>query len=253
MTGTEESEAYRLIDERLSAVREKLARAEGASPYHQKVTLMAVTKTIDADRINHVLDCCGITDIGENRPQELCEKYPLLHLDGVRVHQIGTLQSNKVKYIIDKTAMIHSLDSQNLAQEIEKQAAKHALLADCLIEINIGREENKGGILPDEDALFRFYESAAVLPHVRVRGVMTIAPNTHDRDAYLRYFSETRRLYEALRARYLDNALPAGCAPVLSMGMSGSFEEAVLCGADIVRVGSAIFGERTYPAAKTVV
>ena len=247
-----ENEAYRAIDDRLAAVRERLARAEAQSPYHQKVTLMAVTKTIDADRINHVLDEGGITDIGENRPQELCEKYPLLHLDGVRVHQIGTLQSNKVKYIIDKTALIHSLDSLTLAAEIEKQAAKRGITAECLVEINIGREENKGGILPEESVLFPFYESAAEFPHVRIRGLMTIAPNTHDREAYLRYFGETRRLYEALRARYLDAALPGDVSPVLSMGMSGSFEEAVLCGADIVRVGSAIFGERVYPAAKTV-
>lgn len=251
MTDTDINDTYRLLEDRLSAVREKVTRAEAQSPYHQKVTLMAVTKTIDADRINYVLDRCGITDIGENRPQELCEKYPLLHLDGVRVHQIGTLQTNKVKTVIDKVSLIHSLDSVNLAAEIEKQAGKRGITADCLIEINIGREENKGGIPPEEEALFSLYETAAAHPHLRVRGVMTVAPNCHDREKYLAFFGETRKLYEALRVRYLDRTLDAGCPPVLSMGMSGSYEEAILCGADIIRVGSAVFGERVYPAKRT--
>ena len=239
-----EKEIYSMIEERLQSVRERIARAEALSPYHQTVTLMAVTKTIDAERINYVLDRCGVTDIGENRPQELCEKYPLLHLSDKRVHQIGTLQSNKVRLILDKVALIHSLDSFSLAKEIEKQAWKRELNADCLIEINIGREPQKGGILPEE--LDSFFETVSSLPHLCIRGLMTIAPNTGERAAYLRYFTETRRLFESLCAKYLSKTLPKEKKPLLSMGMSGSFEEAVLCGSDIVRVGSAIFGERTY-------
>ena len=240
-----EEPVYSEIENRLLSVRERIARAEALSPYHQSVTLMAVTKTIDSDRINYVLDRCGISDIGENRPQELCLKYPDLHLSGKRVHQIGTLQSNKVKTILDKVSLIHSLDSVSLASEIEKQGGKRQIVSDCLIEINIGREPQKGGILPEE--LFSFYEKVAPLPHLLVRGLMTIAPNTGDRESYLSYFSETRRLYEDFCSRCLDGALPKGKKPLLSMGMSGSFEEAILCGTDLVRVGSAIFGERIYP------
>lgn len=240
-TGSQEqTAAFAAIGQRVSDVRAALADACAASPYHQNVTLMAVTKTVSADRINHAIDACGIRCIGENRVQELCEKYPLLHLDGVSVHLIGSLQSNKVKYIIDKVDMIHALDSLSLAKEIDRQAEKHGKIMDCLIEINIGREESKGGILPEE--LFSFYDAVRAFPHVRVRGVMTIAPNTHDPDSYLRYFGETRRLFETLCETRLKET---GVTPVLSMGMSDSFREAVLCGSDIVRVGSAIFGKRS--------
>lgn len=241
-TTAEQMEAFAKIDTCLKDVRASIKEAEKASPYHKEVTLMAVTKTIDCDRINHAIDAGGIRCIGENRVQELCDKYPHLHLDGVSVHLIGSLQSNKVKYIIDKVDMIHSLDSLSLAKEIEKQAAKHDRIMDCLIEINIGREESKGGIMPED--LFSFYDAASAYPHVRIRGVMTIAPNTQDHDSYMAYFGETRRLFEELCEEKLAGK---DFEPFLSMGMSGSYREAILCGSDIVRVGSGIFGARIYP------
>ncbi len=236
------NEQYSIFPEiaaHIETIQKKIQTAVSASPYHKPVTLMAVTKTVDANRINYAIDHCGIRCIGENRVQELCEKYPLLHLQGVSVHLIGTLQSNKVKYIIDKVDMIHSLDALSLAKEIEKQAAKHKKIMDCLIEINIGKEEQKGGILPEE--ILDFYDAVQIYPHLRIRGIMTIAPNSHDHHAYLDYFGQTRRLYEKLcDARLSKNAIE----PVLSMGMSDSYLEAIHCGTDIVRVGSAIFGAR---------
>ena len=246
MSNEEQTAAFAAIEHNITSLREKIAAAENASPYHKNVTLMAVTKTVDADRINHAIEVCVIRCIGENRVQELCDKYPLLHLDGVSVHLIGSLQSNKVKYIIDKVDMIHSLDSLSLAKEIDRQAKKHGKTMDCLIEINIGREESKGGIAPEEEEILRFYDTVTTdYPAVRIRGLMTIAPNTGDTSAYHRYFSETKALFDALCEKRLSRV--AGMEPVLSMGMSGSYEEAILCGSDIVRVGSGIFGARQYP------
>ena len=238
------------IDENIKNIRASVAELQNASPFHQNVTLMAVTKTFDVQRINYAIDTCGIRCIGENRVQELCDKYPYLHLDGVSVHLIGSLQSNKVKYIIDKVDMIHSLDSLSLAREINRQAQKHGKTMDCLIEINIGREESKGGIAPDEDTILAFYDDVREYPSVRVRGLMTIAPNTADHEAYMRYFSETKRLFDMLCEKRLSKAAVnengETFSPVLSMGMSGSYREAILCGSDIVRIGSGIFGKRNY-------
>ena len=161
------------IADNIRAIRETIDTHRAQSPYHQNVTLMAVTKTVDVDRINYAIDTCGIRCIGENRVQELCDKYPHLHLDGVSVHLIGSLQSNKVKYIADKVDLIHSLDSLSLAKEIDRQAKKHNRVIDCLIEINIGEEEAKGGIAPDIDAVLSFYDAAACYENVRITGLMT--------------------------------------------------------------------------------
>ena len=242
------NEQFSAIADNVSAVRAAMKAAGERSSYQKDVTLMAVTKTVDADRINYAIDHCGIRCIGENRVQELCEKYPLLHLDGVSVHLIGSLQSNKVKYIADKVDLIHSLDSLSLAKEIDRQAKKHSRVIDCLIEINIGREEAKGGIDPDADAILAFYDAVSVYENVRITGLMTVAPNCGTgEDAYARYigyFTETRRLYDMLCTSRLSAY--ADITPVLSMGMSGSYEAAIACGTDIVRVGSGIFGARNY-------
>ena len=238
---------FTAIADNIRALRETIAARSAQSPYHKDVTLMAVTKTVDVDRINYAIDHCGIRCIGENRVQELCDKYPQLHLDGVSVHLIGSLQSNKVKYIADKVDLIHSLDSLSLAKEIDRQAKKHNRIIDCLIEINIGEEEAKGGIAPDIDTILSFYDAAAVYENVRITGLMTIAPNCAalpDADErYMAYFSKTRALFDALVMQRISRN--PEIKPILSMGMSGSFEAAILCGSDIVRVGSGIFGART--------
>ena len=227
------------ICENIETVRRKMREAEAAAGKTASTRLLAVTKFVDADRINEAIDLGGIREIGENRPQELCEKYEKLHLDGVKVHMIGSLQTNKVKYIIDKVDMIQSLDSLRLAGEIDRQAKKHEKVMDCLIEVNIGREENKGGVDPDEVLPF----ARAVLgeyPNIRLRGLMTIAPFTDDEEEQKKWFSATKEIYDAL----VRDVLPKDCAPILSMGMSDSFPAAICCGSDVVRVGSAIFGSR---------
>ena len=164
--------AFSYVDENLAAIR---ARIDAASKRGggQNVTLLAAVKYTDVEHINY-LHSLGVNDIGENRVQQLLEHWDALNREDLRVHFIGTLQKNKVKYIIDKVAMIHSLDSLSLAAEIEKQAAKHDLVMDVLVEINSGMEENKSGIAPQEAA--DFCQSLTQFSHLNLRGFMTMAP-----------------------------------------------------------------------------
>lgn len=226
-----------------SDVRNRLAAAAGGrTASSAEITLLAATKTVPADCINYAIDYLGLTDIGENRVQELLEKYEDLHKDGVRIHFIGRLQTNKVKYIADKVCMIHSLDSVALAAEIEKQCAKRGLVMDVLIEINLAGESSKGGISPEraED----FLRGLSAYPHLRPRGIMVIPPAGCDSEENVRYFTKAKAIFDVLSAA----GLFAPDAPaVLSMGMSDSFEEAAACGSTLVRVGSALFGKRDYP------
>ena len=199
------------------------------------VTLLAAIKYTDAEHVNYLHRVLGVNDVGENRVQQLLERWDLLDREGLRVHFIGTLQSNKVKYIIDKVTMIHSLDSESLAKEIERQAAKRDLTIDVLVEVNSGREENKSGLHPDEVEAFCL--SLAQYPHIRLRGFMTMAPKCEKIEDYRKYFRETSRQCIDIWQKKLHNI----GRPVLSMGMSESFEVAIEEGADIVRIGRALF------------
>ena len=201
------------------------------------VRLLAATKTVPAEVINYAVNECGIDLIGENRVQELLSKYDELTKD-VELHFIGSLQRNKVKYIADKVSAIHSLDSVSLAKEIEKQCAKLGKVMDVLIEINIACEESKGGILPDE--LDSFYEQIKDLPHLRVAGLMTMAPAGAGEDGWRGYFTEAKALFDDFCGK---NHLSAD-SPILSMGMSASYGAALRCGSTMIRVGSSLFGER---------
>ncbi len=224
------------IKANMASVREHIAALE--REYGHKVTLVAATKTVPAEYINYAIDELGLTEIGENRVQELLEKYGELHKDGVTIHFIGQLQKNKVKYIIDKVDMIQSLDSLSLAKEIEKQAEKHGKVMDVLVEINSGREENKGGIMPED--LPGFLTAIEPFSHIRVRGLMTIAPNLPKKEELSVYFSETFQIFIDILQKRLHNI----CEPILSMGMSDSYEYAVKEGATMVRLGSVLFGHR---------
>ncbi|MBQ8508301.1 MAG: YggS family pyridoxal phosphate-dependent enzyme [Clostridia bacterium] len=215
------------------------ALTEGRAP----VKLTAVTKTVPVDVINYTIDELGIDCIGENRVQELLEKYDSLHQPKggkLEIHLIGSLQTNKVKYIIDKVDMIESLDSLKLAAEIDRQAKKHGRIMDVLIEVNIGREPQKGGVLPEE--LYSFIDSLAPFDSLRLRGLMTIAPKSDKKEDYLKYFSETYQYYLDISKKNPHNI----CRDfdTLSMGMSDSYREAVSAGATEVRLGSSIFGRR---------
>ena len=199
--------------------------------------LLAATKTVPARQINYVIKNCGITDIGENRVQELLEKYDALD-KSVNLHFIGRLQRNKVKYIVDKVCLIHSVDSLPLALEIEKQAAKIGKVMDVLLEVNTGREEQKGGFFPEalEEALLAIGD----FPHVRVRGLMAVAPICEKKEENYKYFEETYQKFIDISEKRLHNI----DMQILSMGMSDSIDAAIAAGSTMVRVGSRIFGHR---------
>ena len=221
------------VDQNLAAIRARIHAAierRGGG----EVTLLAAVKYTDTEHINH-LHSLGVNDIGENRVQQLLEHWDALDRQNLRVHFIGTLQKNKVKYIIDKVSMIHSLDSLSLAAEIEKQAAKHGLVMDILVEINSGMEENKSGIFPNDVAAF--CEALGQFSHLNLRGFMTMAPKCEKNEEYREYFRKTSQLCLDIWQKNLHNI----GRPILSMGMSDSFEVAIEEGADIVRVGRALF------------
>lgn len=228
-----------MIKQNIEAVREKIAAAsEKSGRSASDVTLIAVTKTHPPEMINEAIDA-GITDIGENKVQEIIEKYDKVK-KGVRWHLIGHLQTNKVKYIIDKVDLIHSVDSIKLMDEIEKQAAKHGIVMDILIQLNISGEESKSGIPPEE--LDTLLAHAAVLKHVKVRGLMTIGVKYYNNVTNKLFFDNTYNIFIDKRLKKYDNV----SMDYLSMGMSGDYETAIESGSNIVRVGSAIFGNRFY-------
>ena len=195
------------------------ARAAGRSP--DEITLLAATKYAGADEINYLHRSCGIHDIGENRVQSLIEKWDALDREGLRIHFIGSLQTNKVKYIADKVCMIHSLDSDRVI--------------DVLVEINSGREESKGGVLPEDAGELAM--SLSAYPNICLRGFMTMAPAGLDYEEQRKYFGETYDLIVDIWHRKLHNIK----RPIISMGMSDSFAAAIAEGAGCVRIGRALF------------
>ncbi|MBR2338979.1 MAG: YggS family pyridoxal phosphate-dependent enzyme [Clostridia bacterium] len=236
---TENQFAEQRVRDNLLRIEEDLQAACAACGRHrEEITLMAVTKTVDAARINAALDA-GITCIGENRVQEYLGKRDALHLDGVQKHLIGHLQTNKVRQIVGQVDMIQSVDSERLAQAISETSLKLTGGAtDILVEVNIGGEESKSGVDPDqlEDLLWKIDE----LKGIRVCGLMTIPP-IFTSDAEKRaIFSQMRKLFIDIRGKNVDNV----SMDILSMGMSGDYVQAVLEGSTLVRIGSALFGER---------
>ena len=240
MINTTAQQSKNEIVQRISDIRKRINDAQADSPHGQAVTLMAVTKTVDADRINAAIEQGGIRCIGENRVQELCEKYPYLHLDGVSVHLIGTLQSNKVKYIIDKVDMIQSLDSLSLAKEIDRQAKKHSKVMNVLCQINIGREESKSGVDPDK--VEEFLLSIKDLTSIKVQGLMAIPPICEDFSVQKQYFQKIMQIFIDIKGKNMDNIN----MHILSFGMSGDYCQAIECGANMIRPGTALFGKRDY-------
>ena len=220
----------------LSRVKEIRHRMQAAGDSGQ-VTLLAAVKYATADQINELHRSCGVHDIGENRVQQLLEHYPLLQdKQTLNIHFIGSLQTNKVKYIVDKVCMIHSLDSLRLAAEIEKQCAKIDRCMDVLVEVNSGHEQSKGGVMPEDVADFCL--ALSDFPHLKQRGVMTMAPKCDNFDQYRKFFQQTYVNCLDIWQKKLDNIRER---PIFSMGMSDSFESAIAEGATIVRVGGALF------------
>ncbi len=229
---------YSYIDENVARVRERIAEAARRSGRNaDDVLLLAAIKSADAGEVNHLHSALGINDVGENRVQQLTERYDKLWREGLNIHFIGSLQTNKVKYIIDKVSLIHSLDSLRLCDEIEKQAGKRGVVAKVLVEINSGNEENKGGIEPSE--VERFCVDLQKYKCIELCGFMTMAPRCECKSDYYPYFEKTRLIAD----RVWTNALGRSGSPILSMGMSESFDAAVECGATLVRVGRTLFAK----------
>lgn len=203
------------------------------------INLIAVTKTVDIDVINEAIES-GITDVGENKPQELARKYDVIG-DKVRWHQIGSLQTNKVKYIIDKVYMIHSIDRLSLCEEIQKRAEKINKTINCLIQVNISEEESKQGISKDE-AIDFIKTISKKYKNIKVKGLMTMAPYTEDESIIRDTFKGLKDLSEEISRENIENVY----MDELSMGMSNDFKIAVEEGSTLVRVGTYIFGERDY-------
>lgn len=224
---------------RVREYREKLYEASGR---WGGVKICAVTKTMDADTANLAYEA-GIDLIGENRVQELMEKLPALN-PNYEIHLIGQLQTNKVKYLMGHADMIQSLDRDSLAQEIHRQAVKAGLVMPVLVQVNIAREPQKGGI--DEEELLPFLRRTAELNGLRVKGLMAIMPQADDPESVRPYFKRMRDLFERLR----DQAIPGIEMTELSMGMSHDCLVAAQEGATMVRLGSALFGKRDYSTAK---
>ena len=229
---------YLYIDKNVEIIREKMqAAAIRAGRDVKDVTLTSAVKSADADEINYIHNALGISDVGENRVQQLLERWDKLDRNGLRVHFIGSLQTNKVKYIIDKVYLIHSLDSERLAAEIDKQAKKHSLVAKVLVEINSGNEENKGGI--DADGVEDFCLGLAKYENIELCGFMTMAPRCEKKEQYYPYFNKTREI----ASRVWREVLGRDGEPIISMGMSESYEAAIECGATMVRVGRSMFAK----------
>ena len=212
----------------------KAAESSGRDPY--EIRLMAVTKTVAPEKINEAISA-GCDLLGENRVQELLEKYEHYNKNA-EIHFIGRLQTNKVKYIVDKVSMIESVDSIRLAEEIEKRCAKIGKIMDILLEVNIADEESKGGF--DFDEIISVSEKIKDFPHLRLRGLMTIGRFGAEIEETRQYFEKMRHLLVDIRAKNIDNIY----INILSMGMSADYELAVAEGATIVRVGRGLFGAR---------
>ena len=225
-------ENYNDVNEKVNAACKKVGRNR------DEVTLIAVSKTKPAENIAELYEY-GVRDFGENKVQEMVEKYELLPKD-IRWHLIGHLQTNKVKYIVDKVHLIHSVDSVKLAEQIEKEAAKKGVIVNILVQVNVANEESKFGL--DKDETIKNVEAISKFEHIRIKGLMTIAPFVEDSEENRKYFNNLKQLSVDIQKKNIDNV----DMDFLSMGMSGDFETAIEEGATLIRVGTSIFGMRNY-------
>ena len=232
-----------MLKENLEHVQENIKKAcKKAGRSTDEVTLIAVSKTKPVEMLQEIYDE-GIREFGENKVQEMCSKMEVMPSD-IRWNMIGHLQTNKVKYIVGKTSLIHSVDSLHLAKEIQKQAVKNDVICDILVEVNIAGEETKFGTSRDE--AIALVEEIAKLDHIRIKGLMTIAPFVDDPEDNREYFKAIMQLSVDIAAKNIDNV----SMNVLSMGMTGDYTVAIEEGATMVRVGTGIFGARDYGTAQ---
>lgn len=228
----------RNLKENYYNVKNKIEEAEKASKYKKDVTLIAVSKTKPVSDIQEVYDL-GQRDFGENKVQELLQKYDELPKD-IRWHLIGHLQTNKVKQVIGKTYLIHSVDSLHLASVISAEAVKKNITVDILVQVNISEDENKYGV-SNEDVI-QLIKDISILPNINIKGLMTIGKNTENRHEIQQYFADLFKLSIDIKALNIDNV----CMNFLSMGMSSDYDLAILEGSNMIRIGTGIFGDRNY-------
>lgn len=228
-----------MLAENLKEVEKRIQEAcNRANRPREDVTLIAVSKTKPVSMLEEIYQE-GIRNFGENKVQELTEKYEVMEKN-IQWHMIGHLQRNKVKYIVDKVKLIHSVDSVRLAEAIEQEAAKKDVIVDILVEVNVAEEESKFGLKTDEvEALVR---KIAEFPHIRIKGLMTIAPFVENPEENRNVFATLRKLSVDIAEKNIDNV----SIEILSMGMTNDYEVAIEEGATMVRVGTGIFGARNY-------
>lgn len=235
-----DNERFTAIEENLKLIRHEIAAAAEASGRKaEDISLMAVTKTVESRFINHAVDC-GINLIGENKVQEFLSKEAELNLSECKAHLIGHLQSNKVKKIVGRVDTVQSVDTVSIAREIGKRSLEAGVTTKVLLEINVGNEESKFGFTPDE--IFEKVYETAEIQGISVNGLMCVAPICEKESEIRAIFSNMHQLFIDIRDKKIDNI----SMNVLSMGMSGDYKQAILEGANLVRVGSAIFGSRIY-------
>ncbi len=228
------------VEYNFKTIKENIANAAyKCGKTENDIIFLAATKTVDVVTINHAISL-GLDHIGENRVQELLSKYDEYNLSHCMLQFIGHLQTNKVRQIIDKVSLIQSVDSLKLASEISRQAVLKGKDIDILVEVNIGKEENKSGVMPDEleDLLYQIKD----LPSVSIKGLMAIPPICDNSQKICKYFDNMHKMFIDIKGKKIDNI----SMDVLSMGMSDDYVEAILCGSNMIRVGSALFGARNY-------
>ena len=229
-----------MIEENLKKVHENIiAACEKANRSVDEITLIDVSKTKPVSMIEECIKC-GEKDFGENKVQEMCDKMEILKDQKINWHLIGHLQRNKVKYIIGKAKLIHSVDSVRLAKQIEQESAKKNLVTDILLEVNVANEDSKFGFQLNE--VKENLKIISEFAHVRVKGLMTVAPYTPNPEENRKYFSQLHDLYVDINQENIDNVNMT----ILSMGMTNDYQIAIEEGATMVRVGTGIFGERNY-------
>lgn len=230
---------YELIAENIKISKDKISNALARVGRNDGVTLIGATKTMPKELTDYIADNVLLTDIGENHVQEITAKYD--ENRKINWHMIGQLQSNKVKYIVDKVVLIHSLDRLSLAEEIDKQAKKRGIVCNALIELNMGAEITKGGIQPSE--LFEFADTLQQFQNIKIKGLMSVLPNMQDKQKLIDMYKSLNALYNEFKIKRYSNA----DAVYMSSGMSNDYELAIeYGGSNMVRLGRVLFGERNY-------
>ncbi|MFI3205980.1 MAG: YggS family pyridoxal phosphate-dependent enzyme [Clostridia bacterium] len=232
--------SYDYIKENFKRLEENVQNAairSGRDP--KEIKILAATKTVSPDKINFAIEN-GLNLIGENRVQELCDKYENINLKNCDCHFIGSLQTNKIKYLVDKVSLIHSIDNMRQIKELSRLLELKKKNMDVLIEVNIGDENSKSGV--KKENLYEFIDQAREFSNIKIKGLMCIPPICESKTKKIGYFSQISQYYVDIMQKKLDNIY----INVLSVGMSDDYEEAIECGSTMIRVGSALFGNRIY-------